>query len=138
MNLMEWSKSSVDYGRKLVNSAVEGAREGEDEFLDVQEEALAPYLGESARHAIRPAVLGACLGVLGACVGSGRPSGARVVVGALLGGALGFGAGLLLADRVKKDRRKKVGWCLFLSGLASTVPIAVHLFGKKQNDKLDS
>jgi hypothetical protein len=99
MNLMEWSKSSVDYGRKLVNSAVEGARDGEDEFLDVQEEALAPYLGESARHAIRPAVIGAGLGVLAACVGSGQRSGARIVVGGLLGGALGFGAGLLWDSR---------------------------------------
>jgi hypothetical protein len=47
-------------------------------------------------------------------------------------GAIGFGAGLLLADRFKRDRRKVLGWSLFLSGLASTVPIALHVFGKKQ------
>ena len=47
-------------------------------------------------------------------------------------GAIGFGAGLLMADRLKKDRRKVVGWSLFLTGLASTIPIARHLFGRKQ------
>lgn len=47
-------------------------------------------------------------------------------------GAIGFGAGLLLADKFKRERRKVLGWSLFLSGLASTVPIAIHVFGKKQ------
>ena len=47
-------------------------------------------------------------------------------------GAIGFGAGLLLADKFKGERRKLLGWSLFLSGLASTVPIAMRVFGKKQ------
>jgi hypothetical protein len=47
-------------------------------------------------------------------------------------GAIGFGAGLLLAEKFKRHRRKVLGWTLFLSGLASTVPIAVRLFGKKE------
>lgn len=47
-------------------------------------------------------------------------------------GAIGFGAGLLLAERFKRHRRKVLGWTLFLSGLASTVPIALHIFGKKE------
>ena len=46
-------------------------------------------------------------------------------------GAIGFGAGLLLAGKFKRGVRKRVGWILFLSGLASTVPIALHVFGKK-------
>lgn len=49
-------------------------------------------------------------------------------------GAIGFGAGLLLAEKFKNDRRKVLGWSLFLSGLASTVPIAMHVFGKKQTE----
>jgi len=49
-------------------------------------------------------------------------------------GAIGFGAGLLLADKFKGERLKVLGWSLFLSGLASTVPIAMHVFGKKQKD----
>ena len=47
-------------------------------------------------------------------------------------GAIGFGAGLLFADKFKRDRRKTLGWSLFLSGLASTIPIAMHLFHKKE------
>ena len=46
-------------------------------------------------------------------------------------GMIGFGAGLLLSNKIKRERRKVVGWSLFLSGLASTIPIAMHLFGKK-------
>lgn len=47
-------------------------------------------------------------------------------------GAIGFGAGLLLAGKFKRESRKALGWTLFLSGLASTIPIALHLFGRKQ------
>jgi hypothetical protein len=47
-------------------------------------------------------------------------------------GAIGFGAGLLLAEKFKRKRRKVLGWALFLSGLASTVPIAMHVFGKNK------
>ena len=39
-------------------------------------------------------------------------------------GALGFGVGLLMADKFRKEKRKVVGWSLFLTGLASTIPIA--------------
>lgn len=47
-------------------------------------------------------------------------------------GAIGFGAGLLLAEKFTRPRRRVLGWALFLSGLASTVPIAIHVFGKKK------
>ena len=47
-------------------------------------------------------------------------------------GAIGFGAGLLLADKFKGERRKLLGWSLFLSGLASTIPITMRVFGKKK------
>jgi hypothetical protein len=40
-------------------------------------------------------------------------------------GAIGFGAGLLLAGKFKRGKRKVLGWRLFLSGLASTIPIAI-------------
>ena len=46
-------------------------------------------------------------------------------------GAIGFGAGLLLADKLKREQRQVQGWVLFLSGLATTVPIAMRIFGKK-------
>jgi len=47
-------------------------------------------------------------------------------------GAIGFGAGLLLANKFKREQRKMLGWTLFVSGLASTIPIAMRIFGKKQ------
>ena len=47
-------------------------------------------------------------------------------------GALGFGAGLLLADKFKREWRKAIGWSLFLTGVASTIPIAMHVFGEKK------
>jgi hypothetical protein len=43
-------------------------------------------------------------------------------------GAIGFGAGLLLADKFRQSKRKTLGWSLFLTGLASTIPIAMHIF----------
>jgi len=93
MNFVKWSKSGVDYGRKLVDSALEGAREGEDNFL--KEESLVPYLGESARHALAPAVLGACLGVVSGYLVNGRRSSSRALAFGLVGGAIGLGAGLI-------------------------------------------
>ena len=47
-------------------------------------------------------------------------------------GAIGFGAGLLLADKFRQAKRKALGWSLFLSGLASTIPIALFVFRKKE------
>jgi hypothetical protein len=46
-------------------------------------------------------------------------------------GVIGFGAGLLMANKIKKEKRTVVGWSLFLTGLASTIPIAIHVFGRK-------
>src|SRR5215467_8370014 len=95
MNFLEWSKSNVEYGRKLMDSAVEGAREGETEFL--RAESLGPYLETSALHAIAPTVIGACLGLLGGYLA--RRSRNRTVIYGLLGGATGFGAGVLWENR---------------------------------------
>ena len=45
---------------------------------------------------------------------------------------LGVGAGLLLADIVKEDKRKKIGWRLFLFGAISTIPLALDVFSKRK------
>jgi hypothetical protein len=37
---------------------------------------------------------------------------------------------LLMADRLRAKQRRTLGWTLFLTGLASTIPIALHVFGK--------
>jgi hypothetical protein len=51
---------------------------------------------------------------------------------ALIGGtraALGFGLGLLLADRFAPDQRRAVGWTLLLFGALSTIPLAFEVLG---------
>jgi len=108
MTLAEWSRSSADYGLKLMNSAVEGARTGEDEF--VKEVPLAPYLNESARQAFGPALVGACLGALGGYLGSERRSAAKVLAGGLLGGAIGFGLGMIWDTREFTARVASGAW----------------------------
>ena len=50
-------------------------------------------------------------------------------------GAIGFGAGLLLASKFSRERRQLLGWTLFLSGLASTIPIALRVFGKRETEE---
>jgi hypothetical protein len=97
MDLYEWSKSNADYGRKLFDSGIEGARSGRDAFLEG--EPLAPFLGESARSAWKAAALGACLGVVASYPGRRRKSFARTLAYGLLGGAIGLGAGLAWESR---------------------------------------
>lgn len=96
MNILEWSKSEVDYGRKLMDSAVAGARHGEGEFL--RDESLSHHLEKSAIDAMVPTILGACLGWFGG-YGSTRQSSKRAAVFALLGAAVGFGASLIWENR---------------------------------------
>src|SRR5579872_3075147 len=97
MNFREWSKSSVQYAGKLVNSAIAGGRAGESEFLT--QEPDTPSLRECARQALTPAVLGACVGALGGYRANGRRSGARALACGLIGGAIGFGAALFWDTR---------------------------------------
>jgi hypothetical protein len=94
MNILEWSKSEVAYGRKLVDSAVEGARHGEGEFL--RDESLSNYLEGSALDAMVPTMLVACLGWFG---GYSWRSHRRALTCAFLGGAIGFGASMLWENR---------------------------------------
>ena len=97
MTVSEWSKSNIDYGLKLLDSGLEGARSGEGAFLHGKP--LAPILEESARHAVKPAAIGVCIGVLGSCAGNGHRSTSRTLVYGLLGGAIGLGVGLAWANR---------------------------------------
>ena len=56
----------------------------------------------------------------------------EIAVIAATRGAIGFGAGLLLASKFKREQRKMLGWTLFVSGLASTIPIAMRIFGRSK------
>jgi hypothetical protein len=97
MNFGEWSKSNADYGRKLVKSGLEGARSGRETFLNG--ESLAPFLGESIRHALAPTALGVCIGVLGGYSGNRHKSAGRALAYGLVGAAIGFGAGVAWQTR---------------------------------------
>lgn len=97
MKFREWSKSSIDYGRKLLDSGLEGARSGEGEFL--QGEPLAPFLQASARLALEPATIGVFLGVLSSCAGNREKSASKTLLYGLLGGVIGFGVGVAWGSR---------------------------------------
>ena len=97
MTLSEWSKSEVKYGRKVLDSGLEGARSGREVFLNGR--SLTPLLSESLRNAMTPAALGACLGVLSVFPGNRHRSVGRILAFGLLGGAIGFGAGVAWDNR---------------------------------------
>ena len=56
-----------------------------------------------------------------------------VLIGATRG-MIGLGAGLLLADQLKRDRRKSVGWALLAVGALSTIPIALKVFRRSDEE----
>jgi hypothetical protein len=54
---------------------------------------------------------------------------------ALIGGTrgmLGAGIALLLADKLDRNRRRAVGWTLFLIGAVSTVPLALKVLNRRE------
>jgi hypothetical protein len=97
MDLREWSTSNADYGRRLLDSGIEGARSGREAFLSGKP--LTPFLGESVRSALKPAVLGACIGAISGYPACRQKSIARALTYGLLGGALGLCAGLVWKSR---------------------------------------
>jgi hypothetical protein len=92
MNLRERSKSDFEYGRKLLNSGLEGARSGREAFLHGRP--LILLLSESARKALRVAAVGACIGLLSSYVGNRHESANRAFAFAMFGGAIGLGLGV--------------------------------------------
>jgi hypothetical protein len=45
---------------------------------------------------------------------------------------LGVGGALLLADKLREDKRKTIGWTLFLIGAISTIPLVLDVFSKRK------
>jgi hypothetical protein len=97
MSVGNWVKSNVDYGRRLVDSGINGARSGQEEFLNG--EPLTPFLGESAKDALVPAAIGVCVGVLAGYPLWRKKSAPVSMAFGLLGGALGFTTGLAWSSR---------------------------------------
>lgn len=96
MSFSQWKTSHANYSRKLVHSGLEGAHAGRDEFF--RGRALSPFLNETARHAATVAAIGAGIGLLGA-LSYNRHRSARAVAYGVLGGAIGFGAGVAWESR---------------------------------------
>ena len=97
MNVATWLTPNVVYGRKLLRSAMEGARSGEAAFLHGRPFHF--FVDESAWHALKPAALAACVSALGAYSGRRHRSPGRALAYGVLGGTLGFGAALAWESR---------------------------------------
>ena len=91
MNFSDWTKSNADYGRKLLDSGLQGARSGEEEFFNG--ESITPFLNESARRAVTAAALGASIGLLGGLSGFRHRSSTRAIACGFFGAVIGFSAG---------------------------------------------
>jgi hypothetical protein len=104
-------KSNADYSRKLVHSAVEGACLGEEAFL--QGQPLPTFVTMSARCALRPAAVGALIGVASSVSGRKRHP-CKVLAYGFIGGFIGFALGLAwqsreLVENVSLAAWKKIG-----------------------------
>lgn len=97
MDLREWSESEVEYGRKVLNSGLAGARSGREAFLNGRP--FISFLDEAVRNAVTPAALGALVGMLGSLPGCKQKSATRTVLFGLLGSAIGFGIGFAWQSR---------------------------------------
>jgi hypothetical protein len=86
------ANSNTGYGRKLFHAAVDGARSGGEEFLHGKP--LTWFLDESFQNAWKPAAIGLCLGLLGACPAYQRRVRGRMLLLGILGGIIGFGTGM--------------------------------------------
>jgi hypothetical protein len=97
MGVGEWVKSNAGYGRRLVDSGIEGARSGQEEFLNGR--ALTPFLGESVKESLWPAAIGIGVGLLAGYPIWRKKSAPTSVVCGLLGGAIGLTSGLAWSSR---------------------------------------
>ena len=111
MALGSWSKAEFEYGKKVLNSGLEGARSGKDTFL--RGERLSPFLNETARNALKPAAVGAVVGMLSSFGKSKNRSVTRILSRGALGSFIGFLSGVawgsrVLTTSVAKSARKNI------------------------------
>ena len=48
--------------------------------------------------------------------------------------ALGAGLALLLGDKLDRKEKRAVGWTLFLTGVATTLPLVLEVLDKKPSE----
>ena len=56
----------------------------------------------------------------------------EIAIVAATRGIAGAGIGLLVADSLRPDTRRTLGWTLLTIGALTTIPIAMALFGKRE------
>jgi|NGEPerStandDraft_6_1074524.scaffolds.fasta_scaffold17290_2 hypothetical protein len=92
MTVAEWVGENLEYGRRLVNTGLEGAQAGGEAALG--EETIPRVLVDSAPSAVGLAALGAGAGVLCSYLGNKRKLSKEGLVFGVLGGVAGLLIGL--------------------------------------------
>jgi hypothetical protein len=97
MSLQNGSEPSAQYEEKVVSC--ESSREQADQQKLPYERPLRGFLADSMRSAVAPAAIGVCVGLLGSCPRKRSSSLSRALAFGVLGGAIGFGAGIAWEGR---------------------------------------
>jgi hypothetical protein len=97
MAIRNWSKSEVEYGRKVFSSGLAGARTGGEAFLKGRP--LTPFLSKAVRNASTPAAVGAVLGVLSSYPGNRQRFANRAFTFGVLGWAVGLSLSIAWQSR---------------------------------------
>jgi hypothetical protein len=88
MNRRESVKSTVKYGRRLVNAGLSGIRTGQPAALNGR--SFSSVLAESARDSLKLAAAGICIGLLRSSLKNRRGHLSSTLAYGALGSALGF------------------------------------------------
>jgi hypothetical protein len=113
MKIGDWLKSEVEYGRDLADSGWQGARTARDSML--QGEPVGAIFTRSVRASWAPTVLGAGMGALCALLVQRRkPNTAAVIALGIVGGVVGFTAGVTwdtrqLSSGMARGAIRKIG-----------------------------
>jgi hypothetical protein len=109
----DWLKSELEYGRDLADSGWQGARTAYGSMA--QEEPVGELLSRSARASWAPTAMGAGIGALcGLLVQRRKPNTAAVVAMGVVGGFVGFTAGVAwetrqLSSGIARGAMRKIG-----------------------------
>ena len=88
MNISEKIKTNIAYGKELVESGLEGAKEGRETILAKEEKA--DLVSAAAQESWQAATLGALAGALFGVLTDDRKPARGVITGGLLGAVVGF------------------------------------------------
>jgi hypothetical protein len=113
MKIGDWLKSEVEYGRDLADSGWQGARSAYGSLREGTE--VGEIVGRSLRASWAPTVMGAGVGALcGLLVQRRKPNNAAVVAMGVVGGVVGFTAGVAwetreLSSGIARGALRKIG-----------------------------